>query len=445
MAFNLTVQEAAQRLGVSPARVYQLVNGGSLAAERIGRTWVLDEDAVMARAAAAPHAGRPRKGNAGGRPESYMLMSRSHEIVEFSYDRAAGRFSVSSDVIDAARAPLGIVSPRGKRITGQALSYWWKHRAIPATREGLAARLLELGVPETAALPFESLGLSLSDQYWVRPEGADIGWADVNFFTNEFAFEAHGGEWVARTGLDSPDNTSEGELPKRWVVDHGIRTLVKGSSALGQEPYNEVVATELFDRLLRPDDFVPYRLVEANGAPASACSCFLHDDEEYIPAYYVRKIMRKPNHLNEYRHYIECCARLGVEDAESRLSQMIVCDDILANHDRHWRNFGIVRNVETLACRTAPLFDTGSCLWCDTPTAALATGIRSFTTKPFYADANRQLRLVDDYSWFDEDALEGFPAFVERTLQENPDLARRAPLIRQGIEARIDRILRGLR
>ncbi len=24
---------------------------------------------------------------------------------------------------------------------------------------------------------------------------------------------------------------------------------------------------------------------------------------------------------------------------------MIVCDDIIANYDRHWRNFGLVRNV----------------------------------------------------------------------------------------------------
>ena len=62
---------------------------------------------------------------------------------------------------------------------------------------------------------------------------------------------------------------------------------------------------------------------------------------------------------------------------------MIVCDDIMANTDRHFRNFGIVRNVETLECRPAPIFDTGTSLWCDVELAALGAAETSFESKQF--------------------------------------------------------------
>ncbi|MGY1827033.1 helix-turn-helix domain-containing protein [Blastococcus sp. SYSU DS0541] len=46
----LTVDRAAERLGVEPEQVRRLIRAGKLAARRIGRTLVLDEDAVEGRA-----------------------------------------------------------------------------------------------------------------------------------------------------------------------------------------------------------------------------------------------------------------------------------------------------------------------------------------------------------------------------------------------------------
>lgn len=60
------------------------------------------------------------------------------------------------------------------------------------------------------------MGLSLSDQYWIKPYGSEIRWSDVNYFENDFS-EAPVEEWMADVGLDSPDNTSDGVLSKRWV------------------------------------------------------------------------------------------------------------------------------------------------------------------------------------------------------------------------------------
>ncbi|MGY2082368.1 helix-turn-helix domain-containing protein [Blastococcus sp. SYSU DS0539] len=54
----LTVDQAAERLGVEPEQVRRLIRAGKLAARRVGRTLVLDEDAVEGRARLPITAGR---------------------------------------------------------------------------------------------------------------------------------------------------------------------------------------------------------------------------------------------------------------------------------------------------------------------------------------------------------------------------------------------------
>ena len=184
--FNLTVEDASKRLGVGRARVNQLIRSGMLAAEKVGGIWLIDEQSVDARRNAAPKAGRPPASSSKGVVGRYVLMNRTHEVLSFRYDEAAGAFVDAGDIVDPARAPLGMISPRGRKVSKDALSFWWKHRCIPGTREGIDAKLAELGVDSPARIPFKSLGLSLSDQYWIRPENCEIAWEDVNYFDNDF-------------------------------------------------------------------------------------------------------------------------------------------------------------------------------------------------------------------------------------------------------------------
>jgi hypothetical protein len=87
---------------------------------------------------------------------------------------------------------------------------------------------------------------------------------------------------------------------------------------------------------------------------------------------------------------------------------MIVCDFILANSDRHWRNFGLIRNIDTLAMRPAPLFDTGNCLWFGKTAREVNACDWAFATRPFAFDPHAQLAFVDDISWFDPNTLTDF-------------------------------------
>ena len=213
----------------------------------------------------------------------------------------------------------------------------------------------------------------------------------------------------------------------------------KGGTLLDQEPYNEVIATELFSRLLSEDDDVPYTLIEWGGAPVSSCPNFVGPTEEFIPAYYVNEVLPSAPHRDSYRHYVECCAALGVEGIETALGKMILCDDIMANTDRHWRNFGLIRDVETLEYRTAPLFDTGSSLLgaaCPRESSAYTPFVVDM--RPFYEDADRQLRLVGDTSWLNLDKLAGFPEWASGFLDENPSMYGRTDFIYEGLQKRID-------
>ncbi|MCI8424505.1 MAG: DNA-binding protein, partial [Adlercreutzia sp.] len=293
---------------------------------------------------------------------------------------------------------------------------------------------------DTYDLPFRSLGLSLSDQYWVKPYDSDLRWEDVNFFQNDFA-ETEAGDWLAEVGLDSPDNTSDGVLSKRWICEDGKRVLLKGGTLLEQEPFNEAIAAELHRRLLASGEYVPYELRQWNDSYVSACPNFLSSTEELIPAYYINEIRPRDDRANSYRHYVDCCHALGVENIEDALGKMIVCDYLVANTDRHWRNFGLVRDVETLEYRAAPLFDSGSSLWCRVPTRELEYTPFVFDTRPFFDDSSRQLRLVDDASWLDCDQLAGFAEWATDFLDENVSMYGRTDFVFEGIQTLVDHVV----
>lgn len=147
--FSITVAEASAKLGVSPARVRQLIKSGVLAAEQVAGIWLIDEKS------GSRHAGEH---NPGRRPTSarlsqpnisrYLLMNRDHEVLAFRFDASTGEFLDADEIIDAKRAPLSIMSPRGTKASKTALSYWWCHRAIPKARHGIEAKLVELGVAD---------------------------------------------------------------------------------------------------------------------------------------------------------------------------------------------------------------------------------------------------------------------------------------------------------
>ncbi|WP_080799284.1 helix-turn-helix domain-containing protein [Arabiibacter massiliensis] len=446
MKYELTEKKAAHALGVSLSRVSQLVGDKQLDAITINGKVRISQESVTRYLEESKRPGRPPR-TSYATASRHTLMNADYEVASTVYDTALDDPLSVEEVIDPSRAPLGVLTTGG-RPKKRELNDWWRHRSIPGSRPGLDAKLLSLGIDSPSNLAVRSMGLSLSDCYWLRPsDSPDLAWADVNFFDNPFVESSPDGwdGWLSGVGLSSPDNTSEGELPKKWVADEsGRRLLLKGCRADDQRPYNEAVATALYRRLLLPEDFVAYDVVETIDGPASRCANFLKPREEYVPAIYVKDLGGRIRAANNYDRFCRTVAALGANEAavRSSLSKMILCDVILANSDRHWRNFGFVRDIDALELRVAPLFDSGNSLWFDKNDREINARDWAFMARPFAQDAASALACVDDLSWFNPSALDGFADEACDILSASRHAAQpgRLDFIREGLERTIAQV-----
>jgi hypothetical protein len=368
-----------------------------------------------------------------------VLMNRNTPVLKFVYDLDRHAILEITEVYNAKAAPLYIT--RQSELSGLfaigsvALHNWWRTRALPLSRENIRRLLRIAGIEDIYSLVDINFGLSLSDQYWVNSDDRNQEWERINFFENDF--DTRTGMMLAGvagvigdSSLPSPDITTGGQLRKWWEIDNeGKRNLLKeGRYPLSQEPYNEAIATELYARLLDASDYVPYSLVEHKERPYSKCANMLTSNEELVPYSHIL------NHTATTRTYEGCVEAyrslgLGRKVAAEALSKMLVCDYILANHDRHLGNFGVIRNVETLDVeRPAPIFDTGNSLWCDVPPTSrvpnpLAVhGALIYEARPFYKDPLEQMKLSQELSWYDPSLLDGFDDVLVRVLSENGNM-----------------------
>jgi hypothetical protein len=327
---------------------------------------------------------------------------------------------------------------------------WWGNRAIPDTRPNLSESLIKLGVASAAELASVGFGLSLSDQYWIKDVNEDIDWHSINYFEHPFSDEVgrllmspsiEMGQFAGSTA--APSNTTDGVLPKRWSIIDGEITMLKGATPiLFQEPYNELIATHLYSLLLDSKRYVNYRLYNDGSEIISACPNMLNSHEEFIPALYLAFPDGRSSHKLMPEQVSTVCIDLGIDDMQTFVSQFIVCDYILANRDRHLRNFGIIRDVDSMQFRIGPLFDSGAALWNDVNTL-VGGGKLDYSSRPFHRIPEQQLDVVSDWEWFDSTKLEGFDSYLFQTLVEGPlkgDQIRTEIIVR-AVQARINTVI----
>ncbi|MDR1313995.1 MAG: excisionase [Deltaproteobacteria bacterium] len=350
-----------------------------------------------------------------------------------------------TEVFAHPHMPIGTTQPNSLKCKPEKLEDWLKERAIPKERSGLKRILEECGLPYPNQLLFDSLGLSLSDQYWLRPCGSGLAWKDVNFFHNEFSNDL--GEILlgnSRNARDqtfvSPDASSSGFLPKRWIISEGRRLLMKGGKAPGfQEPENEVIASYAMESLGIPH--VDYDLSVVNGKPYSLCETFVDGNTDFISAYYIAdRLSNMPDdESKKFDFFLGWCDKRGIVGAREAMDRIIVTDFFLLNTDRHFNNFGVLRDADTLEWKGfSPVFDTGNCL-CNEVFTEDITPILIGECKPFRKDFRKQLLHVGDFSWVDLGTLKAIPDKIADFFTVNGRLSRdRVERIRQGLCWRVE-------
>ena len=145
-------------LGVASRRVLALVEAGDLAAERFGRSWMIDERSVEERARAPRLAGRPKLGRKHLLSlKPYTLMNRNHAVFDFVYDDERKRVSIERVREGAAWAPLG-AGLAGRKPNREDFAAWLRRRRMPPLRPEAARLMRAAGVSSTDALMFGSFG-----------------------------------------------------------------------------------------------------------------------------------------------------------------------------------------------------------------------------------------------------------------------------------------------
>lgn len=239
---------------------------------------------------------------------NYILMNKNIEVLEFSYDNETHTVAKINRVIHPDYAPLGIIEYK-TGITRKALNNWWKDRSIPASRSRFNEVMAEMDIHSSVELLERCFGLSLSDQYWIKEENSKIEWNDINFFENDFSEDMGKllmGQIHYSDDLDifSPDNSSDGNLKKKWKIINNTRYLIKGGNSFNnQEPFNEIIAIKLYKRILKNEDYVPYELIQENGMYYSACPTMVNTNEELVSAYYIDRIIKQRGNDSLYIHF----------------------------------------------------------------------------------------------------------------------------------------------
>ena len=188
-------------------------------------------------------------------------------------------------------------------------------------------------------------------------------------------------------------------MTKYWIIKNQECYLLKESTApYYQQAYNEVFASALLKELKL--EHVTYTLEEVGTKTFCSCKTFITPDTEYVPALYIKDVRNKLNYENEYQHFLKCMDSLNIPCKKEELDAMLAFDFIINNNDRHYENFGFIRDVETLRFKgIAPIFDNGNSLWYRELTSAIK--LSGQEANPFHDTHDEQIKLVSTFERLD--------------------------------------------
>ena len=353
-----------------------------------------------------------------------ILMNKDVEVMTLEYDSISCSFIKIYNVSNMEYAPYIIsrISNDNDALL-KRVSRWFLGRGIPSWRDRLDLLLHRLNIIAPNELLNKAFGLSLSDQYWLKPFDTNIKYDDINFFDNDFDYSEfleaslskNSSTIINENSLKTPNNTTDGMLKKAWVIEDGIRYLLKsGYKTEVLQPFNEVLASEICKRL--GFNHVTYTLDLYKNTVVSKCPCFINKDIELVTAYQVVSDIWDFN-VDSYEKYISKLEEMGINDARREVENMFILDFLIMNEDRHLNNFGIIRDINTLkwVC-VAPIFDNGQGLninyYSEDELHVTGEGRFFYEVRSF----DDIIKVVKDIKRIDVSKLEGIPEWFDNLL-----------------------------
>ncbi len=331
----------------------------------------------------------------------FCLMHRDDPICAITIDAVSGAILRVGKPTDPELLPLG------GNIDAVTLKKWWQRRAVPVSQGKIQRILEQLGIATPQEYLVKNLGLSLTDHYWIKPLDMELGWADINLFTNDFRDPVGDMQFGVEAlqalpaGAFSPSSSVQGELRKKWIIADRKRCLIKGNhGGNSQESLNEVLATLIHNKQGK-QPFVSYSTIkmENDGQIYCVCESFTSDGIELVPAIDVVCSKKKDNAISMYEHFIAVSVAHGLkeETVRSFLEYQILTDFVLTNTDRHLNNFGVLRDTKTLQfIAMAPIFDSGNSMFWQNPNLSLRDDLTDIQVNSFRTREKQLLRYVRD-------------------------------------------------
>lgn len=296
--------------------------------------------------------------------DKYILKIYDTELMTFTLENTSLN-GLQAEIVNVNQENVHLL-PVGVTMESDSILSWLKSRVIPKNRAFVQEILKTFGLSpnDTKGIIDVCKGLSLSDCYWVVPIDFSGSFKQYNLFENRFDEML---SLVAYTGIGSsnkafttsPELTTNGMLPKAWryIEGKGIYLYkggTKGFANTGNEPYSEYYASQVAATMGL--NHVTYDLENWKGMTASVCKLFTDFDTAFVP---VSKFMSRntlTNALEVYRDH-------GLE-FENQLKSMLIFDAVIYNEDRHFGNFGLLRDNHTgKIIAPAPIFDNGLSLF----------------------------------------------------------------------------------
>ncbi len=294
----------------------------------------------------------------------YSLRLYDDELLTFSLEEK-GLEGLKSHIISVNEDNKNLF-PLDLELTDDGIIKWLERRVIPKNRAFVDEILKVLGLSHnnTKGIIDVSKGLSLNDSYWIVPSNFDGTFREYNFYENHFSEDL---SLVAYTGVGttnqafttSPELTTQGMLRKAWrfIEDDGIYLYKGGTGGFvnsGNEPYSEYYACQIAKAMGLYA--VEYDLENWKGILASKCEIFTDIDTSFIP---IGRIVKNGG----IKACLEYYGNMG-EDCAEFLKIMLVFDAVIYNEDRHFGNFGVLRdNKNGMIIGPAPIFDNGLSLF----------------------------------------------------------------------------------
>ena len=375
----------------------------------------------------------------------YSLMHRDEPVCTISIDTVSGAILRVSKPLNPELLPLG------GSIDSAMLKKWWQRRAVPVGQGKIQRILEQMGIATPQEYLVRNLGLSLTDHYWIKPLDMELGWAEINLFTNDFRDPVGDMQlgleldkiWDLPPNAFSPSSSTQGDLTKKWIITDGKRCLVKGNhGGNSQESLNEIAAT-LLHRKQGRFPFVSYSTMRLGDDQQIYCVCesFTSDEVELMPAIDIVESQKKDNAMSMYEHFIHVCIEHGMDESVVRafLEYQILSDFVLTNTDRHLNNFGVLRDAHTLKfIGMAPIFDTGNSMFWQNPRLPEHSDLTDIPVNSFRTTEKRMLQLVRDQDVLD---LSKLPTEEElRTIYESDALIPCVDSILLGYQKKIEQL-----